>query len=58
MRLVIVMEVVAGVVVHLVVKFGDHRRWSEPAARGAHSQPLWVARGGASGFLWPGDLAH
>ena len=34
LALVAVMEVVAGVVVSMVVKFGDHRRWSEPAARG------------------------
>ena len=54
--LVIVMEVVAGVVMQVVLKFGDHRRWSESEARGAHAQPLRAARGGASGLLWPGSL--
>ena len=49
--LVVVMKIVAGIVIYVVVKFGDHRRWSEPAARGAHAQPLWAARGGASGVL-------
>ena len=39
------MEVVAGVVMQVVLKFGDHRRWSESEARG-----------GASGLLWPGSL--
>ena len=56
--LVIVMKNVAGVLMQVVVKFGDHRRWSELAARGVHAQPLWAARGGASGLLWPGSFAH
>ena len=56
--LVIFMKCVAGLMMQIVVKFGDHRRWSELAARGVHAQPLWVARGGASGLLWPGSLAH
>ena len=38
------MKIVAGSVKIIVVKFGDHQRWSEPAARGTHSQPLWTAR--------------
>ena len=50
------MKVVAGVVMNIVVKFGDHRRWSESEARVAHAQPLWAARGGASGLLWPDSL--
>ena len=28
------MEIVAGIVIYIGVKFGDHRRWSETAARG------------------------
>ena len=50
------MKMVAGIVIYFGVKFGDHRRWSESAARGVHAQPLWAARGGASGPLWPGSL--
>ena len=56
LALVGVEKVVAGSAVQVVVKFGDHRRWSEVAARGAHAQPLWAARGGASGLLWSGSL--
>ena len=44
------MKVDLHVVMVLSVKFGDHRRWSESAARGVHAQPLWAARGSASGF--------
>ena len=58
MAIVVVVKVVAGVEVNIVVKFGDHRRWSELAARGVHAQPLWAARGGASGLLWPGSLTR
>ena len=54
--LAIVMKNVAGVLMQVVVKFGDHRRWSEMVAREAHAPPLWAARGGASGHLWPGSL--
>ena len=38
------MEIVAGVVIYIGVKFGDHQRWSETAARGVHAQLLWAAR--------------
>ena len=49
-------KVVPGIVVKLPVKFGDHRRWSEPAERGAHARPLWAARGGASDLRSRGFL--
>ena len=49
----VVLKIVDGVVIYIVVKFGDHRRGSETVARGAHAPPLWAARGGASGHLWP-----
>ena len=45
------MKIVAGIVIYVGVNFGDHRRWLIPAARGAYAQPLWAARGGASGVL-------
>ena len=51
LALVIVEKVVVGTEVNVMVKFGDHRRWSETVARGAHAPPLWAARGGASGVL-------
>ena len=51
------MEIVAGVVIYIGVKFGDYRRWSETAPRGVHAQPFWAARGGASDLLWPSSLA-
>ena len=35
--LVIVIKSVAGILMQVVVKFGDHRRWSELAARGFHA---------------------
>ena len=52
----VVEKVVHWVVSSVTVKFGDHRRWSDLAARGAHAQPLRAARGGASGLLWPVGL--
>ena len=36
LALVVVEKVVAGIVVQVVVKFGDHQRWSELVACGAH----------------------
>ena len=50
------MKNVAEIVVHLALKFGYHRRWSEPEVRAVHAPPLRAARGGASGLLWRGSL--
>ena len=47
----VVIKIVAGIVIYVLVKFGDHRRWSEPAARGAHAQPLWAARPASLGSV-------
>jgi hypothetical protein len=41
------MKIDLHVVMVFVLKFGDHRRWSENGVRAVHAPPLRAARGGA-----------